>query len=437
VTIPRGHLLGNGPMMSLDQYTTAGGGDGLRAAHRLGPEGTTTEIRRSRLRGRGGAGFATGIKWSGLRAAGPDPRYIVCNAAEGEPGTFKDRYLIRTNPYQLLEGIAIAVHAAEAAGAFIGIKARFAVEAERLEQAASEMGEAGMLGELAIAIVHGPDDYLFGEEKALLEVIEGRDPLPRIHPPYIQGLFEGPDGETRPVAVNNVETLSNVPHILANGADWFRSLGTDDSPGTMVFTVGGDVQREAVVELEMGTRLDYLVMGIAGGPVRGRSVQVVANGVSNRALPAAALDVPLDFESLRVIGSGLGSGGFTVYDDTACPLRVAEALSRFLAAGSCGQCPPCKIGTKEIRQRFAALAAGNGGPLEVEELAAWSSRVTDANRCGLGAGQQAVADGFLAEFTEHLALHATGSDCGLDREITAPVIDDWDEAAHRFTYASQ
>jgi NADH-quinone oxidoreductase subunit F len=429
-------LLSDEPVGSLEAYLSSGGGRGLDEAARLGAAETVESIRASGLRGRGGAGFPTGVKWDGARKAEGRDRYAVCNAAEGEPGTFKDRALIRANPYQVLEGLAIAATAIGASSVYVGIKAKFAIEIARLEQAAAEMGAAGMFGDVALAIVSGPDDYLFGEETALLEVVEGSDPLPRLFPPYVQGLFES-RGAINPTVVNNVETLANVPHILANGPGWFRSFGTEDTPGTTVATIGGDVLVESVAELEMGTPLSILVEAVGGGLRPGRKPLMIANGVSNRPLRAAAIDTPMDFASMRALRSGYGSGGFTVYDDTACVVRVAAALSDFLAAASCGQCPPCKLGTAKIAGRFGDLATGRGGAREVEELAAWILRVTDANRCGLGAGQQALARGILEQFPDHVAAHLDGEDCGSTRRVTAPIIEDWDESGERFAYAER
>jgi NADH:ubiquinone oxidoreductase subunit F (NADH-binding) len=406
----------------------------LSRAAAIGPAATIEEVRQSGLRGRGGAGFPTGVKWAGVRETNDPDKYLVCNAAEGEPGTFKDRWLIRSNPYQLLEGIAIAAGAIGAGGAFIGIKAKFATEVAALERAAAEMADAGMLSAATITIVPGPDDYLFGEEKALLEVIEGRDPLPRLYPPYVQGLFEETTGQPRPTVVNNAETLCNVPHIIAHGAKWYRSFGTEKSPGTMVFTVGGDVQREAVVELQLGTPLATLVNQVGNGIKPGRQLSLVANGVSNRPLAPSELDAPLAFESLRAIGSGLGSGGFTVYDDSACIADIAAALSAFLNRGSCGQCPPCKLGSAAITERFEQLAAGTAGMRELEEIVAWTMQVTDSNRCGLGAGQQVLARGILETFPEHFTSHVAGEPCTERRRIVAPVIEDWEPAAGKFRY---
>jgi NADH-quinone oxidoreductase subunit F len=244
----------------------------------------------------------------------------VCNAAEGEPGTFKDRALLRSNPYQLLEGLAIAAFAIGADEVYIGIKEKYDIEIRRLEAAATEMNNADLLGDVPIRIVAGPDDYLLGEETGLLEAIEGRDPLPRWYPPYILGLHTGmaagvgaastgSDEHYNPTVVNNVETLSNVPHILREGSAWFRSMGTDDSPGNMVMTVSGNVRHETVVELALGTPLSWLVYGAGQGLGEGRRVKAVFPGASNAPVPNRLLDTPMDFGSMQSIGSGLGSGG--------------------------------------------------------------------------------------------------------------------------------
>jgi len=427
-----GHLLADKPVTDLAAYASAGGGQGLAAAFEAGPNAVMKQIRRSGLRGRGGAGFPTGIKWQGAADEKSDHRYVVCNAAEGEPGTFKDRALIRSNPYQLLEGLAVAGYAVGAEDVFIGIKDRFGVETERLRAASSEVAAAGWLDHVELRIVTGPDDYLFGEETGLLEVLEGRDPLPRLYPPYVQGLFTDQDHPARPTVVNNVETLSHVPHILARGSDWFRSLGTDQSPGTMVFTICGDVNREIVVEQELGTPLSYLIHGPADGIREGRRTKLVISGASNRPLANEELDVPASYEALARIGSGLGAGGFIVYDETTCVVEVAATLSTFLFEGSCGQCPPCKLGTAAFMERFGAIASGGGTTQDVEEAAAWVLRVTDANRCGLGAGQRLLAAGILERFTDEL-LDCLEGGCPGHRGLVAPMLTDWDVESGRFS----
>ena len=221
-------LLPEHPVASLDEYVEGGGGEALRRARAERPEAVIEELAQSGVRGRGGAGFPTATKWRSILTGGGGKHYAVCNAAEGEPGTFKDRALLRANPYSVLEGLLVAARTVGAAEAFIALKAGFEAEIHRVTSALAEMAEAGWVAEAPVTVVAGPDEYLFGEEKALLEVIEGNDPLPRIVPPWMEGLFRTP-GSPNPTGVNNVETLANVPHILREGADWFRSLGTDDS----------------------------------------------------------------------------------------------------------------------------------------------------------------------------------------------------------------
>ena len=267
---------------TIDDWWEAGGGIGLDRAQELGQGGTLQELSLSGLRGRGGAGFPTARKWRSIGQARPETgdRYVVVNAAEGEPGTFKDRALIRANPYQLIEGAAIAAVTVGAAKAFIGLKRTFRTEIDRLERALTEMEAAGLTAGVEFELVAGPDHYLLGEETGLLQVIEGEEPLPRWAPPYLQGLFatgpqagwssapkkdaEPPD-KANPTLVNNVETLSSVPQILALGPEWYRSMGTEESPGPIVCTVVGDVVRPTVVEVEMGTPLIELIDGHAGG----------------------------------------------------------------------------------------------------------------------------------------------------------------------------
>jgi NADH-quinone oxidoreductase subunit F len=431
-----GHLLPPSPVVDLADYRTRGGGDAMRRCLELGREGVLGEIRASGLRGRGGGAFPTGIKWSGLAGDDAETKFVVCNAAEGEPGTYKDRAIMRSDPFQVLEGLAVAAFATGAFQMFIGIKAKSTTEIDRLQRAATELIAAGLLGDRELIILEGPDDYLFGEEKGMLEVIEGRDPLPRLYPPYAQGLFERPNGPKQPVLVNNVETLANVPHILANGAAWFRGIGTERSPGTMVCTVGGDVAHEGVAEVEMGTSLRHLVEEIGGGTAFGMGVKMVLSGVSSAPLPADRLDTPISFEAMESAGSALGSAGFIVFDESACATRVAAAASAFLYRGSCGQCPPCKLGTAAITEGFVSLAIGRGRVSDIEEIAAWTIRVTDANRCGLGAGQRALGRGILDRFPEDLAHHLDGSGCPTDRKVQVTTIEDWDEPSRRFRYSA-
>lgn len=427
------------PFRSLSQYIDAGGGVGLERAREMGPDETIEVVRQSGLRGRGGAGFPTGIKWRGVAGDRGDDqqRFVVCNAAEGEPGTFKDRAILRANPYGVIEGMIIASLAVGAEEAHIGIKASFVSESDRLSSAAEEMEDAGWLESLDLRITHGPDDYLFGEEKALLEVIEGRDALPRLYPPYIVGLgtglvaglgsgSAGPTERTNPTLVNNVETLANIGPILAKGPEWFRSLGTDASPGTMVFTVSGDVLEPGVAELPLGTPLAVLVYGVGGGLAAGRRIHSIWSGVSNPPLNAAQVDTPMSFEGMDTAGSGLGSAGFSVYDDTTCIADVAAVMSSFLAEESCGQCPPCKLGTTSLTEDFLSFHDGSASTRTFEEMTATMQQVTDANRCGLGAGQQAITAGVLARFADDLYTHINQG-CPTDRRVRLPKFADLTE----------
>ncbi|MGH9151296.1 MAG: NADH-ubiquinone oxidoreductase-F iron-sulfur binding region domain-containing protein [Acidimicrobiales bacterium] len=432
-------LTGDAPVASLDDWLAAGGGEGLARARRLGPEQTIKEVSLSRLRGRGGAGFPTGTKWASVREAAGSRRYAVCNAAEGEPATFKDRALLRANPWQVVEGLAIAALAVGADEAYLAVKARFEREHAALVGAVAAMEGAGLLGDLAVTVVAGPDEYLFGEEKALLEVIEGHDPLPRLLPPFQHGLFAtGPQlgweahppatppaagPEPNPTLVNNVETLANVPHILARGPEWFRRMGTDRSPGTIVCTAVGDVGRPGVYEVEMGTPMAELVE-LAGGLLPGRSFKAAFSGVGNRVIPARNLATPLTYEDMQAAGSGLGAAGFAVYDDTACMVDVAAVLSRFLWVESCGQCPPCKRGSGDITEALERLRAGRGGDADVEVIGARLRTVTDANRCYLGTEEQLLVSSILETFPEDFADHLAGF-CRLPpREHVVPKVDD-------------
>jgi NADH-quinone oxidoreductase subunit F len=405
------------PIPDLAAYLAAGGGIGLQRALELGGQSVIEIVRRSGLRGRGGAGFPTGIKWKGA-AADHQPRAVVCNAAEGEPGTSKDRIILSRDPYRVIEGMAIAAVAIGASTAYLGIKARFTEPIARLDQAAREMATAGLLEGIDFRVVEGPDDYLLGVETALLEVIQGNDPLPRAVPPYIQGLVAS-DGTEYATVVNNVETLANVPGITSHGADWFRSTGTERSPGTMVFTISGDVKTAAVAELPMGTPLSFLVYGPGGGMRSDHAPKLIVSGASNRPLTAAEFDTPMSFEGMEAMGSGLGSGGFIVYDDTTCPVEVGLLLSSFLQSGSCGQCPPCKLGTTAYMNGFGLMMEGRATLDDVDDLTAWLTRVTDANRCGLGAGQRELARGILDNFADDVVACLEGR-CPGHRGLALP-----------------
>lgn len=446
-----------------DYLATETGGRGIEAAERIGRRATIDLIAASGLRGRGGGGFPTGTKWAGIAAQDTSRRYLVCNGAEGEPGTFKDRALMRANPYQLIEGLMIAAFAIDAAEVYICIKASYTAELERVTRAVQEFQQARICPDCTVNIVAGPDEYLFGEEKAMLEVIEGKPPLPRLFPPHEQGLFaSSPElgWEATPVAigsrrddphptlVNNVETLSNVPHIVARGADWFRTMGTPESPGTIVCTVIGDVVAPDVGEVELGTSLREVIDAVGGGLADGRTIKAVFSGVANAVVTDVDLDAPVTYEGLAGAGSGMGSAGFIVYDDTACMVDAAYRFSRFLSIESCGQCPPCKLGSAEITQCLQRIETGTGTDDDLEIMGGWLPRVTDASRCYLASEERIVVSSILRAFPEEFADHIEHQRCPSSRQDPMPKLVDlhdgqavYDEAFWRkrpdWTYDSE
>lgn len=429
-------LLPDNPIESLEEYLELGGGQGLVGARSVGPVETIAEIEAAGLRGRGGAGFPTATKWRSVADGGLGTRYAVCNGAEGEPGTYKDRALMGSNPYSVVEGLLISATAIGANHAFLALKASFVDELVAVRRAVAEIEAAGWLDGMVIEVVTGPEEYLFGEEKALLEVIEGNEPLPRWLPPYMHGLFAtapqlgwqahepepGSVGDhANPTLVNNAETLANCAWIMANGADRFREHGTDESPGTILCTVVGDVATPAVVEVAMGTPL-RAVLDACGGPLNGREIKAVFPGVANAVITAELLDVELSYEAMADAGTGLGAGGFIVYDDTACMVEVGAMFSRFLSVESCGQCPPCKRGTTDITAAFERMKAGDAVDADLGLIQQRLRIVTDANRCYLPVQERVVMSSILRSFPGDIAAHLEGR-CLSDREeIPTPKI---------------
>ncbi len=427
------YLLPPEPITSLDAYlATDWGGLGVKRAQELGPTATIEEVSRSGLRGRGGAGFPTGRKWRSIAEGGAGSVYVVANGAEGEPGTFKDRALMRANPYQFVEGVIVAAFAVGAREVYLALKARFTTEIERVTRAVQEMQQAGICSQCTINIVEGPDEYLFGEETALLEVIEGKPPLPRLFRPYEHGLYatdivtgwEPSPGQPspNPTLVNNVETLSSVPPILARGVDWYRSLGKRESPGNLLCTIVGDVIAPGISELELGTRLGEVIDAVGSGPAQGRSIKAVISGVANPVV--TDLSIPVSYEGFQAAGSGLGAGGFIVFDDTACMVEAARTFSRFLYVESCGQCPPCKLGSGEITTRLERVQAGVGDDRDLGVIRHWLERVTDGNRCYLAVQERLVVASILATFSDEVDEHLTLGRCPRPRELLLPKLDD-------------
>lgn len=423
-------LLPDLPVPSLDAYIDAGGGQALPAARKLDPAAIVDEISASGLRGRGGAGFPAGRKWATVLAnrSEVEPSTVVVNAAEGEPGCFKDRRILRYDPYRVIEGALVAAHAVGADTVIVGIKRSFEPEIARLRRAIAEIQEAGWANGVSIDVVEGPNEYLFGEETALLEVIDGRYPFPRIAPPFRRGVEEivesatdvdddstsaahvemaGPSGETvaPPTLASNVETFANVPDIIARGASWFREVGTAESPGTIVCTVSGATRRAGVGEFPMGTPLREVIDVLGGGARPGRRIVAVMSGVANALVPEALLDTPVAYETLASIGSGLGSAGFIVFDDATDMVAVAAGVSRFLAVESCGQCTPCKQDGLIISDALERLREGEARRNDLDEIGVRLANVAFGARCNLATQHQIVVESIMRLFPDQFEAH--------------------------------
>ena len=381
---------------ALADYERAGGGRALEAARAAEPAAVIDTVIAAGLRGRGGAGFPTGQKWQTIvQQAEGRPVTLVVNAAEGEPGTLKDRTLLRRNPYQVLEGALVAAHVVGGDRVIFGMKRSAGAERTRVEAAIAELDKAGWLQGTSVECVAASDRYLVGEETALLEVVDGRPPFPRVAPPYRAGVDEG-----HPVSlVNNVETLANVPRIVLEGPEDFRSLGTAESPGTMVCTVSGCTPRAGVGEFELGTPLVEVLERLGG--VSRDDVVAVLSGTANPLLPATALDAPLSWEGLAEAGGGLGSAGFIVIDGTVDLVAVAHGVSRFLSVESCGQCTPCKEDGLAITGLLDRARSSAPDPEdEADLLTIMAGRITDGARCFLAQQHQNVVLSLLQRFPE-------------------------------------
>ncbi len=415
------------PIISLDDYLTRGGGKGLRAATRLDQAALIERVEASGLRGRGGAGFRTGVKWRTVaeNRSPAAPTTVIVNAAEGEPGTFKDRTILRRNPYVVVEGALIAARAVGADLVVVASKRSFAGEVERVRAAVEEVQAAGWADGIGIAVFEGPDEYLYGEESALLETIDGRWPFPRVVPTFRRGLATSiaADQPMAPALVNNTETLANIPRIVARGPNWFRTVGTQESPGTVVCTITGQTRRHGVGEVPMGTPLRKVIESIGGGPRRGRQVKAVLSGVANGVITGDQLDTPVSYEGLASIGSGIGSAGFIVFDDTADMVAVAAGVARFLAIESCGQCSPCKLDGITLAQRLAKLSDSEARDHDYAVIRRRLGTVADRSRCFLASQQQAVVGSMLEHFPDEFAGHLAGERDAVEPALIAELLD--------------
>ncbi|WP_421119640.1 NADH-ubiquinone oxidoreductase-F iron-sulfur binding region domain-containing protein [Aquihabitans daechungensis] len=436
------------PVPTLGDYTRRfGGGAGLRKAHSESAESVIEVLADAGLRGRGGAGFPTARKWRTVleNASASKPTTVIVNAAEGEPGTFKDRTILRCNPYQVIEGALVAAHVLDASTIIIALKRSFPADVARVRSAISEVREAGWDDGVDLVVFEGPDEYLYGEETALLETLEGRLPFPRIAPPFrrgMSGLVQGGEGEEAtglaarvqmagaddasqapPALIDNVETLANIPKILDRGAAWFRTEGTDESPGTIVCTITGQVRRPGVGEVLMGTTLREAIEEIGGGARAGATITAVMPGVSNAIVPAHLLDTPLTYEAMAAIGSGLGSGGYWVLDDSVDPVAAVAGVSRFLAIESCGQCSPCKQDGLVLADLLEELAASRVTREDVDELRRRATTVATGARCSLGIQHQDIVAGLLTYFAPEVAAHRHKSAAGTQVIAVAELVD--------------
>jgi NADH:ubiquinone oxidoreductase subunit F (NADH-binding) len=363
---------------------------------------------------------------------------VVINGAEGEPGTFKDRTILRTNPYQVVEGGLIAARAVGADLVIIALKRSFTAEVARARAAIREAAAAGWAEGVELRVFEGPDEYLYGEESALLETIQGGPPLPRVVPTFRRGiercldLSEDSSPGDLPIApalVNNLESVANVPRIVARGPAWFRTVGTRDSPGTVVCTVTGQTRRHGVGEVRMGTPLRKVIQAIGGGPRPGRRIKAVLCGVANRVIMGAELDTPVSYEGMAGVGAGLGSAGFIVFDDTADMVAVAAGAARFLSVESCGQCVPCKWDGLAIAELLARLCRSEASPHDVGVIRRHLLTVTERSRCYLATQQQNVVGSLLERFHHELIAHLEGRAEPCEPELIAELVDIRDGAA--------
>lgn len=401
---------------NIEEYIAQGGYEALAKALGMKPEEVIEEVRRSGLRGRGGAGFPTGVKWAAVRSAPGTEKFVICNADEGEPGTFKDRLILEGDPHRLLEAMTIAGYAVGARLGIIYVRGEYALSIRRLERAIAQAREYGLLGEnilesgfsFDIEVRPGAGAYVCGEETALIESLEGKRGWPRIRPPYpvTYGLWG------KPTVVNNVETLANVPDIILRGAAWFRSLGTPTCPGTKVYTILGHVRFPGLVEVEMGTPLRVLIYELGGGVRDGRPLKaVLIGGAAGAFLTAKDLDVRLDFDSLAGRAAVLGSGAVLVMDDTTCIVDMLGSILRFFRHESCGQCVPCRVGTDLLVRLWEGVRRGVSGEEALSRMLEIVEVMRLSSLCPLGQSLALPVRSALENFREEFRAHAQGEPC--------------------------
>lgn len=375
---------------NIDEYIAFDGYKALeKVLSNMTREDVIEVIKSSGLRGRGGAGFSTGLKWEFTKKAEGNQKYVVCNADEGDPGAFMDRSVLEGDPHVVIEAMAIAAYAVGANKGYIYVRAEYPIAVSRLQKAIDQAKEYGILGkdifntgfDFELEIRLGAGAFVCGEETALIESVEGHRGEPRPRPPFPanKGLFG------KPTLLNNVETYANITQIILNGAEWFASIGTEKSKGTKIFAVGGNINNVGLVEVPMGITLREIVYDIGGGIPNGREFKAAqTGGPSGGCIPAEHLDTPIDYESLTKIGSMMGSGGLIVMDNTKCMVNLARFFLDFTVDESCGKCPPCRIGTKRMLEILERMTEGAGKEGDIEKLEKLAMNIKRSSLCGLG-----------------------------------------------------
>jgi NADH-quinone oxidoreductase subunit F len=374
----------------LDEYIARGGyRSAYKVLHEMSPDEVIENMKKSGLKGRGGAGFLTGLKWEFCRKAPGNEKYMICNADEGDPGAYMDRAVLEGDPHSVIEGMIIAAYAIGATQGFIYVRTEYPLAIENVQHALKEARERGLLGENVlgtnfsydISIREGAGVFVCGEETALIRSIEGKRGEPRQRPPFpaTKGLWD------KPTNINNVETLASVPVIIQKGCDWYASLGTKDSKGTKVFSLVGKINRPGLVEVEMGIKVRDIIYDIGGGIPDGRKFKAVqTGGPSGGCIPLENLDVAIDYETLKALGSIMGSGGMVVMDEDTCMVDVARYFLSFTSEESCGQCTPCRVGTRRLLEVLNRITMGKGKPSDIDLLKDLAEMVRDSSLCGLG-----------------------------------------------------
>jgi NADH-quinone oxidoreductase subunit F len=395
-------------LTKLDEYRAAGGYGALEKARGMKPEALVEELIASNLRGRGGAGFPMGRKASFLAKGTGKPTYLVVNADESEPGTFKDREIMTRVPHRLIEGCLCTAHAIESEHVFIYLRGEYLDAYEVLTSALADARRADLLGDVSLTIHRGAGAYICGEESALLESLEGKRGQPRSRPPFpaVSGLYGSP------TLINNVQTVSTVPLIVERGGAWYAAVGAEPSPGTVVFSLSGNISRPGNYELELGTPLSYLLYNLGGGPPAGRTIKaIIPGGSSTTVMTPDQIDTPLDFNSVAEAGSQLGAAAVIVIDDRACMVQLALRASQFYMHESCGKCTPCREGTRWMVQLLRKLEDGGAQQSELDLLLSVCDRMMGKCLCALGDFAAGPVIKYVEHFRDEFQRHIDEGGC--------------------------